>query len=44
MATQADKTAPRGDAPASEYDVIIIGSGAAGLTAAHELATRLRVL
>ena len=31
-------------APNSAYDVIIIGSGAAGLTAALELATKLKVL
>jgi L-aspartate oxidase len=40
MADQTDNTG----APESAYDVIIIGSGAAGLTAALELATKLRVL
>lgn len=40
MADQIDKIS----APTIAYDVIIIGSGAAGLTAALELATKLRVL
>ena len=40
MTKQADANATE----TSAYDVIIIGSGAAGLTAALELATRLRVL
>ncbi|MEM1052332.1 MAG: L-aspartate oxidase [Pseudomonadota bacterium] len=40
MAKQADSGAVQDSA----YDVIIVGSGAAGLTAALELATKLRVL
>jgi L-aspartate oxidase len=44
MANQAHTDAPMNDAQSSAYDVIIIGSGAAGLTAALELATKLRVL
>ena len=40
MAEQAQSGADMG----AQYDVLVIGSGAAGLTAALELATRLKVL